>query len=107
MCRPGRVGAEAGDDGGVGLQRQLEAEDVDGATLVEGQADLADAPGEREQRHIVKVLRQQRRAGEGQGGGAVAVEDGVNLLGGGGVGHGEHVVADLRDAHGAAFDGML
>ena len=56
-----------------------------------------------EQRHVVVVAGQQRGAGKGQRGGAMAVDDGVNLLGGGGVGDGDHVVADLRDADGAAL----
>ena len=49
------------------------------------------------------VALEQRRAGEGQRGGAMAVDDGVNLLGRGGIGDGHHVVADLRDADGAAL----
>ena len=35
----------------------------------------------------------------------MAVEDGVDFLGGGVVGHGHHVVAHLGDAHGAALGG--
>ena len=45
----------------------------------------------------------QEWAVEGQHGSAMAVDDGVNLFGGGGVGDGYHVIADLRHADGAAL----
>ena len=99
----GQRGRDAGDDRGVGRQGQLQAEDGNGAALREGQADLAHSPGEREQRDIVVVAVEEGGAGEGQCTGAAAVDDGVDLLGGGGVGDGHHVIADLADAHGAAF----
>ena len=51
----GRAGGDAGNDGGVGFEGQSEAEDVNRAILRERKADLADTPGEREQRHVVIV----------------------------------------------------
>ena len=81
----------------------LKPEDRDGAVFVEGQADLAHAPGQREQRHIAEMLRQQGRPGKGKRGGAMPVEDGVDLLGGGVIRDRHHVVADLGHAHRAAF----
>ncbi len=49
------------------------------------------------------VALEQRGAGEGQRGGAMAVDDRVNLLGSGSVGDGHHVITDLRDANSAAL----
>ena len=61
----------------------------------------------RQQRHLVIVLLEQRRAGKGQRRGAMPVDHGVNLLGRGRVGDGHHVVADLRHAHRAALGGNV
>ena len=51
------------------------------------------------------MAREERGTGEGQGSGAMAVDDGVDLLGCRSVGDGEHVVADLDNAHGAILRG--
>ena len=48
---------------------------------------------------------EERGAGGAEGGGAGAVEHGVDLLGGGHVGGGDGVVAELGDAELAAVDG--
>jgi len=50
----------------------------------------------------VIVVGEKRGAGKRQGGAAVPIEHGVDLLGGWGVGDGHHVIADLRDSYGAA-----
>ena len=51
----GSAGDDAGDDGGIGFEGKSEAEDVNVAALSEGKSDLAHAPGEREQGHVVVV----------------------------------------------------
>ena len=66
---------------------------------------MADGPRAGEQRNVAVARGQQRRAGKGGRGGAIAVEHGVDLLGGGHVGSGDCVVAELRDAQASAFDG--
>ena len=79
------------------------------AVLGEGKADVADGPGAREQGDVAVAGLEQGGAGEGAGAGAEAVEDGVDLLGGGEVGGGEGVVAELGDAEeagGGAFVGV-
>lgn len=58
----GERGSDTGDDGGVRLERKCEAEDVNGSALREREADLADSPGEREQRYIVIVALEKRGA---------------------------------------------
>ncbi|ACO33332.1 hypothetical protein ACP_2911 [Acidobacterium capsulatum ATCC 51196] len=99
--------AERGHEGGVRRDGQGHAKQLDWLLPVaaEGQANLADAPGEREQGYVLVVRGQQRGAGEGHGGGAIAVHDGVNLLGGGGIADGDHVIAEQRHTIGAALVG--
>ena len=101
----GERGRDAGDDRGVFFERKGEAKDVNGATLGEGQADLADAPNQGEQGHVVVVALEERGAGKGQRGSAMAVEHGMDLLSGWGVGDGNGVIADLRDADRAVLGG--
>ncbi len=90
--------AGAGDEGGVLGHGELETESGDVAVLGEGKADVADGPGAREERDVAVAGFEERGASEGAGAGAEAVEDGVDLLGGGHVGGGDGVVAELGDA---------
>jgi hypothetical protein len=77
--------AQGCEEGRIEADGQGKAEDVELAVIAEGQADLADAPGERERGQMAVVLGQQLRLGgaEGQPRGAFTVEDGVDLVGGG------------------------
>uniref|UniRef100_E6PWS1 Uncharacterized protein n=1 Tax=mine drainage metagenome TaxID=410659 RepID=E6PWS1_9ZZZZ len=97
--------AEAGEEGGVRFKGQGKAEDVDGSAFGEGETDLSHAPGDREERNFGVVLSEEGGASEGQGGSAVTVENGVDLFGGGGVGDGDGVVANLGNADGASLTG--
>ena len=98
---------EAGDEGGLGRDGEFQAEDADVSRSVgagEGEADVADGPGlPAEKRHVAEAGGEERRAGEGAGGGAAAIEDGVNLLGRRHVGGRDEVVAEDGDAQGAVF----
>ncbi len=97
--------AEAGDEGGVRWQGKFHAEDVDLTGFYEWEPDMAYAPGGGEGGDVAVAGGEEGRAGEGTGGGAMAVDDGVNLLGCGHVGGGDGVVADEGDAVGVALAG--
>ncbi len=90
------------------MEGELEAEDRDEVGVAVGEereADVADAPGFGEDGDFVIAGGEERGTGGGEGAGAGAVEHGVDLLGGGHVGGGEDVVAELGDAELAAVDG--
>ncbi len=89
--------AQARDEGCVLRQRKLQAEDADVAAVGEGKSDVADRPRARESGHIAIARRQQGRARKRRRRGAMAVEDGVDLLRRRHVRGGDGVVAKLRD----------
>src|SRR5262249_45456189 len=95
--------SRTGDDGGVSLQRQGKAKDLDSPAFRKRQSDLTDAPCDCEQRDIMVMLREQRGSGERQRRRAVTIDDGVDLFRSREVADRDHVVSDLRYADGAVF----
>ena len=93
--------ADAGDEGRVFGDGQAEAGEGDEAAFGEGKADLADGPGAGEGGHLAVEAGEEGGAAEGVEGGAMAVEHGVDLLGGGRVAGSEGVGAELGKAEGA------